>query len=561
MARATSNRIDFGKFLVDRKFLRPEQLDELLRAEKGARPAPDRVRDLLLKQGLLSEEDGARVLAEFYELPYINLRCTLFDPLAVQKVGVELAEKHTLIPFLLCEKELSVAFKTYDFTLVDQLKQSTGCNILVHVASRAQILEAIEIQYASYITSAAKSRMDLSELVESGEDSEPIQRFSNGLILDAIKERASDIHIEPQDTFVRIRYRIDGVLEEKLKLPSALLRQLVSRYKIMGNLDIGESRRPQDGRIRFVIGTREFDLRLSIVPASYGEKVVMRILDKLGVSLNLDNMHMSKLVYKRVRRAIRTINGIFFVTGPTGSGKTTTCYAALNLLNDLERNIVTIEDPIEYRLPIINQIQVRHEIGLDFAATLRAVLRQDPDTILVGEIRDLETARIATQAAMTGHLVLSTLHTNNAVEAVLRLVDIGVEPFLVAPTIIGVLSQRLVRRVCPHCRQSQPVTPDQLPYLRLKPGERDVVLYRGTGCPACRNTGYLGRIAIQEIIVVTEQIRQLIMKSAPMKEIEDAAKTTGYRTMREDGLKKALLGQTSLEEVLRITRSEEDFFI
>ncbi|MBN1672542.1 MAG: Flp pilus assembly complex ATPase component TadA [Kiritimatiellae bacterium] len=561
MSPPRATRIDFGRFLIDRKIIREDQLRLAIKGTRAPELTPDVIRDLLLDKGVINEEDAARALAEFYGLPYVDLRHTVFDPLAIEKVNVDFSQKNTLIPFLLSSKEISVAFKSYDFSVVDQLKQMTNCEVLVHLASKSRIAESIELQYAAHMTEAAAAHLDLSRIVEASEQSEPVQQFSDALILDAIKERASDIHIEPQDKFIRVRYRIDGVLEERLKLDLRLLPAIISRYKVMASLDIAESRRPQDGRIRYAIGTREFDLRMSCLPTTVGEKIVLRILDKSGVNLNLDNMYLSKSNYKRMMRVISSSNGIFFVTGPTGSGKTTTCYAALNYLNTIEKNIVTIEDPVEYRLPIVNQIQVHHEIGLDFPKALRSVLRQDPDIVLVGEIRDLETARIAAQAALTGHLVLSTLHTNNAVEAVLRLVDIGVEPFLVAPTVIGVLGQRLVRKVCRHCRRPYEPSPQEQAYFRIESSATEFHLFRGAGCPACRRSGYMGRVALHELCVVTNAIRELIMENAPMSEIEKAATKSGYRNMRFDGLKKAILGLTTLQEVLRMTTTQEDYFM
>jgi len=418
------------------------------------------------------------------------------------------------------------------------------------------VQSALNLQYFTF-------DLDKVGLVQNGvvatESSSAIKDLSYAIIVTAIRERASDIHIEPQEGFLRVRNRIDGILREQQILPREILPPLVARFKIMADLDIAECRRPQDGRISVMVGTHSYDLRVSIVPCAHGEKIVLRILDKSGINLNLDLMCFSGYVDTHLRQIISSANGIALVTGPTGSGKTTVCYAMLNHINSLERNIVTIENPVEYQLPIVTQIQVQHEIGLDFAKILRAVLRQDPDVVLVGEIRDRETGQIAAEAALTGHFVLSTLHTNNAVQAIVRLVELGVERHLVAPTILGVLAQRLVRKICQRCHSEYLAEPEELKSFGLQSGEREVHLYRGEGCASCKYGGYVGRMGVHELVVISDEIRQMILDGSAMSQLEKAAIETGYRSMRHDGLKKALAGQTTLSEVLRVTTAREDF--
>ena len=555
----------FLELLVEKELLSQEQTENLT-AQNG-RISENKVREILLERNLISEEGFYTAWAEYLNLPYIDLRLTTFDPQALAMIPSELARQNRLIPFAVYPGEISVAFDNPDVHIIEHLERKTLCNVLVHIAARSRILEAIEVQYGAIDIQTAVEKVDLSrystEMLESREiaEIEPIVDISNGIITNAIKYRASDVHLEPREDHLQIRFRIDGVMQEKYKLDRKLAPPLVSRYKIMADLDIAEKRMPQDGRIRYIVGERRIDIRVSVAPVMFGEKVVLRILDKSGVNLDMGQMLFSKRIFHRIERVVSSPHGIFFVTGPTGSGKTTTLYAIMNYINSIERNIVTIEDPVEYQLPLINQIQVNPEVGLDFPKVLRSVLRQDPDVILVGEIRDLETARIATEAALTGHLVFSTLHTNNAVDAVLRLVEIGVEPYMVAPSLIGVLAQRLVPRTCQKCKEEYVASAEEMSHFGLPATNSMVKLYRGKGCISCLGTGYSGRLAIHELVVVTDEIRELILQRASSNRIAKAAYEVGYRSMRYDGLEKVLIGYTTLGEVMRVTTAQEDFLL
>jgi len=554
--------MNFGEFLREKNILSQEQIEGLT-AEIGMNQA-NKMRDILLERNLVSEEVIYAAWAEYRNIPYIDLHSTIFDLRALEMITSEFASRHVLIPFSFFPGEISVAFADPDINIIRWLRQKTHSNILVHIATKTQILESIEVQYGAIALRATSGKIDLSqyrpEILKSSEiaDTKPIVDIANGIILDALKHRASDIHLEPREDYLQIRFRIDGMLYEKVRLARALILPLTARYKIMASLNIAEQRKPQDGRIQYTIGERRIDIRMSVVPTIHGEKIVLRILEKSGVNLDIRRMYFSKQIYHRIEKLITAPHGAFFVTGPTGSGKTTTLYSILNYINSIEKNIITIEDPVEYRLPLINQIQVNPAIGLDFSTILRSILRQDPDVILVGEIRDLETAKIATGAALTGHLVLSTLHTNNAIDAVLRLVEIGVESFMVAPSIIGILAQRLLRKICPKCKERYIANVEEMSYFGLPPTGPEIKLYRGKGCPACMGTGYSGRIAVHELVVVTNEIRDLISRNAAIDDIAKAAYKIGYKSMRFDGLKKVMRGIITLSEVLRATTAQED---
>jgi type IV pilus assembly protein PilB len=392
-------------------------------------------------------------------------------------------------------------------------------------------------------------------------ESNQLVQLSETLLLLALKDRASDIHIEPKPSDVLVRMRVDGEMADKLRLQKSLLMPLVSRYKVIAQLDITERRKPQDGRFAFALGKRKMDIRVSTMPTIRGEKVVLRILGATSTSatLNLDKLNFVPEVLAPLKRVIQQPSGILFVTGPTGSGKTTTLYAALNFINGPDINVVTIEDPVEYDIPSISQIQVDDKAGRSFQAVLRSMLRQDPDVILVGEIRDVETARIATQAAMTGHLVLTTLHTGNAIQATTRLMDMGVDRFMVAPSLIGVLSQRLVRRICELCKVEYDPTPEHLEqYFAWRTGYRLPPLYRGEGCAHCGQTGYHGRIGIHEFLNVTPRLREALLEGVRYDELHALAVTGGFKEMRYDGFKKAFRGLTTIEEILKATTSDQD---
>jgi len=416
------------------------------------------------------------------------------------------------------------------------------------LGSAEEVMGNISGDDLSSVATEFERPRDILELTEEA----PIIRLLNALLQQAVKERASDIHVEPYEKEIEVRMRVDGVLRAVLKPPRIIQDALISRIKIMAHLDIAEKRLPQDGRIRLLVGGRDIDIRVSIVPTAHGERAVLRLLDRMQGVLGLWEVGLEERQQKEFDRLLLRPNGIVLVTGPTGSGKTTTLYAALNRIHSVEKNIITVEDPVEYQLQGIGQIHVNSKVGLTFASGLRSILRQDPDVIMVGEIRDRETAEIAIQASLTGHLVLSTLHTNDAPSALTRLVDMGVEPFLAASSLSAVLAQRLVRVICPKCKESYSPDETEASYFQKPPGE----LYKGSGCDYCNDTGYHGRLAIFELLNVNDSIRHLISERADASRIRTAAMEGGMRSLRQDGMDKALTGQTTVEEVLRVTREE-----
>jgi type IV pilus assembly protein PilB len=514
-----------------------------------------------------------RLWGDSIGVSYIDMGRTLFQREVVGLLPERFARSNHMI--LLYQFGDAITAASADPTnqfAIQEAERIVGKPISPVFCFPEDIEDAIEIEYQSEdalrdlstkIVTDTILIEDISELtrdeLQKIAGTQAVVEFAHGLILLAVREGASDIHIEPGDEKVHIRFRVDGVLHEKSKVEKSLLPPLVSRLKILANLDIAEKRRPQDGRINLKLRNRSIDFRFSCIPTIHGEKIVLRIL---GQTQNRDvpeltELAMSKSVLETVKRIMDMPYGIFFVTGPTGSGKTTTLFSMLKYLSKPGINILTIEDPVEYRLPGINQVQVNAAVELDFASALRAYLRQDPDVILVGEIRDLETAETACRAALTGHLVLATLHTNNSVQAITRLTDMGVKPFIVAPSVIGVMAQRLVRKICENCREKYSASGPELHRLVGEEG-REVFLYRGKGCSQCNHTGYSGRIAIQEIVLVNDEMRGLMAHGASVFDIQQCARKIGFHAMRYDGIKKVLRGMTTMEEVDRVTMADED---
>jgi general secretion pathway protein E len=532
-----------------------------------------RLTDVLLELELLEENELLGVLAGLYGLP---LRETLepaeVDPELAMRVPISFAKQHGLLPVRLDGERLEVAIS--DPLLTDPLDDlrlvfaDVQCEPVL--VGRRSILNCINAVFdqASSATDVADEIADedlddiASELIQepedlldSSEDSAPIVRLVNSLLQQAVKERASDIHVEPQEKELVVRFRTDDILHEPIRpLPRRLQSAIVSRIKIMGKLDIAEKRLPQDGRIVLKIAGRDYDVRLSTLPTQYGERCVLRLLPRTQELLSIEKIGLDLRHQSLLRRLIHRTNGIILVTGPTGSGKTTTLYASLSEINEPGKNIITIEDPVEIRLAGIGQIEIKPSIGLTFAAGLRSILRQDPNVILVGEIRDLETAEIAIQASLTGHLVFSTIHTNEAAGAVTRLIDMGVEPFLISSSLAAAIAQRLVRVLCPACREAHEPTDEELREIGLSRAEvAGRTVYRARGCPQCGNTGYRGRIAIFEILVVDDAIRKMITRGIDSKSIQDAAIERGMITMRMYGRQQVLAGVTSIAEILRQT--------
>lgn len=437
-----------------------------------------------------------------------------------------------------------ISFRTDSGIIIDAINRFYG-----QIGTAGDVMEDISGEDLSAVATEFESPRDLLELTEEA----PIIKLLNALLQQAVKEKASDIHIEPYEKEIDVRIRVDGVLRKVLSPPKIIQDALISRVKIMANLDIAEKRLPQDGRIRVLIGGRDIDIRVSIVPTTHGERVVLRLLDRRQGLMGSDELGLGKQNEEEFKQLLIRTNGIILVTGPTGSGKTTTLYAALNSLNKGEKNIITVEDPVEYQLMGVGQIQVNPRIGLTFASGLRSILRQDPDVIMVGEIRDRETAEIAIQASLTGHLVLSTLHTNDAASSLTRLLDMGVEPYLVASSLTGVLAQRLVRVLCPYCRQGyEPLHEEIEMFKPLKPFKPELSLHRGVGCDRCRNSGYLGRTGIFELLIIDSDIRRMIVSRTDSKTISEYAVSKGMKTLYMDGLSKIASGITTIEEVLRV---------
>jgi type IV pilus assembly protein PilB len=544
-----------------------DELQELI-----TRHGPDtpELLQAIIDAKLLGKDEACRQWANALGFAYVDPFASIVTEEAVVKLPQEVAQKTQSIGLYLIEGVLTVAMATpEDEVLVRRLAQIAQLPISPVFASGREITDAIGIHYSNDKdigeSLAALERLDLfnrpeyskEQLTALAETASLIQVL-DAIIFFGIRERATDIHIEPQEHNSRIRFRVDGMLREMLTFSRKLHRALISRLKVLCSINITESRFPQDGRFSMSVGGGATYFRVSMIPSIHGEKAVVRILATTGRKsmITLDKMMMSQTILHPFRRLIQNPNGIIFVTGPTGSGKTTTLYAALQEINKPELNISTIEDPIEIQLVGLTQSQVNAHIDLNFSTILRALLRQDPDVILIGEIRDLETAKIATEAALTGHLVLATLHTNTAAQAIVRLLEIGVEPFMVAPSIIGVLAQRLAARICEHCKEAYYPAPETLRRYFLDDGLVETPFYRGRGCAKCRGTGYKGRIAFHELVLITEEIRSLISDGRSAQEITRAAAKVGYRPLRYDGLKKVLLGLTTIEEIEQNTSFE-----
>ena len=558
-----------SELLLEQGILKPEQLHAV--QAQAAKLGLSLAR-VLTQQGLITEQELTQLLAEQSGMTAIDLANYLIKPEVIQLVPESLARKHTLIPVFKIGEQLTVAVADpLNFFVLDEVRLKTKHEVKAVLASETAIHHAIAQYYgASGTIEEVAHAIHAAQLPPKEEDAAqeaPIIRLVDLLITQAMKEGASDIHLEPGEDTLRTRFRIDGVLHEVNGPPKHLHSAVVSRIKVLANLDIAEKRKPQDGRFRLKMEQKELDLRVSTIPTQFGEKVALRLLDSATLLLGLEQLGLSSEVLVQFQRLIRAPYGIILVTGPTGSGKTTTLYAALSAINSVERNIVTIEDPIEYQLPGINQVQVNPKADVTFASALRAFLRQDPNVIMVGEIRDRETAEIAIHAALTGHLVLSTLHTNDAAAALTRLIDMGIEPFLIASATIGIVAQRLVRVICPKCKEPFHPPKDLVNELsiadlrlpienRQSSIENSLQLFRGKGCAACKHTGYKGRVGIFELLLMTEAIREHVGATSASHVIRDTARQAGMKTLREDGLAKATAGLTTLEETLRVTQLE-----
>ncbi|MFM7199543.1 MAG: type IV-A pilus assembly ATPase PilB [Myxococcota bacterium] len=564
---SNSNTGRLGELLLREKLITPLQLQK---AVEEQRSGGGRLGYQLTRMGFIEENELTAFLSKQYGIPSINLHEFEIEPEIIKLIPKDVASKHQVIPVNRSGNTLIIAMADpSNIFAIDDIKFLTGYNIEVVVASEAAIMEAIEKYYTSNVSfddvmmdfdeeeidvADTEEDIDLMDLEKTAGEA-PVIKLVNLILVDAIKKGASDIHIEPYEKVLRVRYRIDGMLYEVMKPPMKLKNAIVSRLKIMSNLDIAERRLPQDGRIKLKLGKgKEMDFRVSVCPVIWGEKVVMRLLDKSALQLDMTKLGFDPKPLADFKTAIAKPYGMVLITGPTGSGKTTTLYSALSELNKVSHNISTAEDPVEYNLQGINQVQQHDDIGLNFAASLRSFLRQDPDIIMVGEIRDFETAEIAVKAALTGHMVLSTLHTNDAPGTITRLLNMGVEPFLVASSVNLIQAQRLMRKVCQECKEVIEVAPQVLMDLGVPESEVDsYTVYKGVGCRTCNNTGYKGRVGIYEVMPISDELKEFILNGASTLELKREAVRLGMDTLRMCAVKKVKAGLTTVDEVMRVT--------
>jgi type IV pilus assembly protein PilB len=561
-AAATSDKL--GEILVREGLITTEQLKRALQEQKSSGM---RLGYTLVKLGLIEETEVTKMLARQYRMPAVDLSRFEVDPKILKLLTPDIAIKHTVLPLKREGRTLTIAIADpNNITAIEDIKFITRCDVFPVVAGEYTLRNAIDRYYQqsdAQLQSLLKSveAEDDLEVVEEHQDEDvkatdlaedaPVVKLINGLLTDAVKRGASDIHIEPFEHELRVRYRVDGSLQEVMKPPVKMRAALTSRVKIMAQLNIAERRVPQDGRIKLKMGTRVIDFRVSTLPVLFGEKIVLRILDKGNLTFDLSKFGFEPKAESDLMKAILNPYGMVLVTGPTGSGKTTTLYSALSKINTIEVNIMTAEDPVEYNLMGINQVLVRNDVGMTFAAALKAFLRQDPNIIMVGEIRDLETGSIAIKAALTGHLVLSTLHTNDAPSTVTRMIDMGIEPFNVASAVNLIVAQRLVRRVCSGCKVEHNYTDEELHALGIE--RKEGPFYKGAGCDVCNGTGYKGRQGLYEVMLMTSALRRLVLRGASTEELVQQAVKDGMLTLRMDGMVKVKRGVTTLEEVVKET--------
>ncbi len=552
-----------AKRLLESSLINQEQMGRALSAQKSDGGS---LGYNLVKTGAISEQAFAEFMGQVFNVPALDLDAVQPDADAVSLIPCEVATKFQVVPVKRQGRILTVAMANPDnIFAIDDIKFITGLEVKPVVATETAIKKAIDRLYDS-ADSLASIMKDMQEDFEILEDADedlspedvqssdaPVVKLVNSLIADAVNKKSSDIHIEPYEKHMRVRYRIDGMLHEMMSPPFKMKGAIISRLKIMAELDIAEKRVPQDGRIKIRIGGKPIDLRVSTLPTIFGEKLVMRILDKSNLQIDLARLGFEEQALARFLTAIESPYGMVLVTGPTGSGKSTTLYSALNRINKPHCNIMTAEDPVEYNIEGINQVNVHEDIGLSFAAALRAFLRQDPNIVMVGEIRDLETASIATKAALTGHLVLSTLHTNDAASSINRLIDMGIEPFLVSSSVIVIIAQRLVRKLCSKCKQPIQLHEETLRELGMTDSPSELTLFEPRGCVSCNDTGYAGRCGLYEVMAISGAIRELIIERRQASDVKEQAIKEGMLTLRADGLVKFKKGITSLEEILRET--------
>ncbi|MDD5291730.1 MAG: ATPase, T2SS/T4P/T4SS family [Candidatus Omnitrophica bacterium] len=568
----TSLRERLTEILIKNKVLSEDDINLALRIQKEQ---GGRLSDILIKLHLIDEKNLMSALSQGLGLPLINLSRFTIDREVLKLIPKNTAKHYQVVPISKIGNTLTLAMADpLNIFAMDEVKSLTGYEINPIVAQQVEILKIIEDYYEEQaidlieeivndikeenlelIKEDREEDLDVSELTRLTQET-PVIRLTDTLLERAVEMKSSDLLIEPLEKTMRVRIRVDGVLREIESPPKQFHNSIISRIKVISDLNIAEHRLPQDGRFKFKVKDKEVDFRVSILPSSFGEKVALRVLDKTTATLDLTLLGFGEKTLEVIKKCASKPHGMILVTGPTGSGKTTTLYSVLKFVDSPTDNIITVEDPVEYQLEGINQVNIRDEIGLTFASALRHILRQDPDTIMVGEIRDFDTVDIAIKSALTGHLVLSTLHTSTAAGTVVRLVNMGVEPFLIASSVICIIAQRLVRKICPHCKENYVPTETVLSKLQIQSKE-EIVFYRGKGCKKCFNSGYSGRIVLSEVLMLSPKIKELILGRQQEHKLKSVARTEGMQTLREDGLAKCFLGITSLEEVLRVTAKDE----
>lgn len=559
-AKAYNTRKRLGEILVEAGCVTEEHIQKALKIQKET---GDKLGEILVKEGYVNEEQILKVIESQFGIQYVDITKVYIDAEAVKMIPEELCRKHAVAAIEVANGEITLAMKDpLNYYAIEDIKLTAALPIKPVISSEAAIYSTIEKYFGKQNAEKAVQEFEKefvstdakTEAVETVReiDNAPIVKYVNSIIENSIRNNASDIHIEPEDDCIRVRIRVDGILNEIMKSPLNMLNAIITRIKVMADMNVAEKRVPQDGRIAFKIENRNIDLRVSTIPTIYGEKTVMRVLDKTNFLLSKSNLGLSPHNLEIFDRLVEKPYGIILVTGPTGSGKTSTLYTILSEINDIKKNIITLEDPVEYNLKGINQIQLNSKAGLTFAAGLRSILRQDPDIVMVGEIRDSETAEIAIRSALTGHLVLSTLHTNDAPGVISRLTDMGIEPFLVSSSLIGIIAQRLVRKICPHCKKEHIPDERDMDLLGIELTEEKKI-YKGAGCKLCGHSGYKGRTAIFEIMEITKDLRVLIDQRAPTENLRDQAVEEGMATLRESCKQMIFDGVTTVEEMIRIT--------
>jgi len=559
-------RKKLGDVLIEKGYITPEQLASALKQQTAGSL---RLGDQLVESGMISETQLLDAISDRLGIPRLSLEAMVIDPMVVQRVPVDLARRYTLIPVFAVGNTLTLAMADpLNILAVEEIKYRTGCDIKRAVATISEIKKAIDDYYSvadsieglmAGQAEGAESRTADTTLPDEAEAQTPVIKLVNLIIAKAIKEKASDIHIEPDDTALRVRYRLSGAMREEASPPKSMQKELVSRIKIAANMDVSEKRLPQDGRFISTVDGAAIDLRVSTLPTIHGEKVVIRILDQRNLTRSFSELGFRDKLQDAWQSVIRKSEGLILLSGPTSSGKTSTLYATLQDINSIDKNIITVEDPVEYSIPLINQVQINEKAGLTFPSTLRAMLRQNPDIIMIGEIRDAETAQMAIRSSLTGHLVFSTIHTNDAPSAITRLVDMGIESYMVMAALKGVLAQRLVRVNCPGCLKSYRPPDALLARAGLTDLANLVDFKHGTGCTHCKMTGYAGQTGIFEYLEITPEISELIYEGASLSRIRESGRKTGYLPLFEAGLEKVTGGAITLEELLKETTNIEDY--